>query len=225
MFFSIYSSISPAKVSFFYKKTISADFFYRTTAQLEKKIESLVSLLSTGRGPLAPTVEPGSDTFVLTPTNPEHGRLHDIPSSSGEVAAVPTIPAATGNSGHDCCVAGRYGGCGIAALTPAGSVTSDLDFREERAEKLLNLYREEFSVHIAVEFVSPQETAQELQATRPWLFRTVMMLACRDERSRQIEQAIQIARDFADAMLIRGEKSLDLLQALLVYNTWCVALP
>jgi hypothetical protein len=185
-----------------------------------------VALLSTGRTPAPSIVEPRSDVHVLVEPvreKPDIGCLQDAPSGSGDFGSdIPaTVPA---NSCLERSAIGRYSACGIAALTPAGSVASDFEPRDERAEKLLNLFREQFAVHIPVEFISPDETPQELQATRPWLYRTVMMVACQDERSRQIEQGIQIARDMSDAMLIRGEKSLDMFQALLVYNTWCVAL-
>jgi hypothetical protein len=183
---------------------------------LEKKIESLVALLSTGRSPVSPIVEPRSDIHILAgppPIKPNIECPLDIPSNS--VSAVTSVIPAIGPS-----VAGRYAACDTAALTPAGSVTSDFELREERAEKLLKLFREQFQVHIPVQFILPEETPQELQATRPWLYRTVIMLACQDERSRQIEQGNQIARDLVEAMLIRGEKSLDMLHALLVFNTW-----
>lgn len=132
-----------------------------------------------------------------------------------------------GKQAWDAPLAGRYA-TGTAALTPAtssaaeGSVTSDLDPREERADWLLRIFRDQFAIHIPYVIISPDDTCQELQSNRPWVFRTVLMLAGQDERSRQIEQGMQLARDILEAMLIRGEKSLDMLQALLVYNTWCV---
>jgi hypothetical protein len=180
-----------------------------------------VTLLSSGRGPVNPIVESRSDIHVLVENppgaKPDIGCFQDVEPTCEDAACPGVIPE---NPGPDSRPSTRYGLCGIAALTPAGSVVSELDIGEERAEKLLNLYRERFAIHLPVEFISSEETPQSLQSTRPWLFRTVMMLASQDERSKQLEQAIQIARDFTDAMLIRGEKSLDMLQAMLIYNTW-----
>jgi hypothetical protein len=175
-----------------------------------------VALLSTGRSPANPIVEARSDIHVLAgppPAKPNIECLQGMPTNSGT-----TAPSA--NPAVESSVTGRYAACGIAALTPAGSVTSDFELREDRAEKMLKLFREQFQVHIPVEFILPEETAQGLQATRPWLYRTVIMLACQDERSRQIEQGNQIIRELIEAMLIRGEKSMDMFQALLVFNTW-----
>lgn len=180
-----------------------------------------MTLLSSGRGPVNPIVEPRSDIHILVEdppsAKPDISCLQDVATTCEEGACAGVMAE---KCSPDSCLPTRYGMCGIAALTPAGSVASELDVREERAEKLLNLYRERFAIHLPVEFISSEETPQSLQSTRPWLFKTVMILASQDERSRQLEQAIQMARDFADAMLIRGEKSLDMLQAMLLYNTW-----
>ncbi|KIN04362.1 hypothetical protein OIDMADRAFT_176791 [Oidiodendron maius Zn] len=195
---------------------VESDKCSRNTAQLEKKIESLVALLSTGRSPVSPIVEPRSDIHVLAAASPSAKPniecLQDMPSNAG-TTTTSVQPA------FDSSVTARYAAGSTAALTPACSVASDFELREERAEKLLR-FKEQFQVHIPVEFVLPGETPQGLQASRPWLYRTVMMLSCQEERNRQIEQGNQIARDLMEAMLIRGEKSLDMFQALLVYNTW-----
>lgn len=170
--------------------------------------------------PVPPILEPRSDIHVLAerspPRQPEINHSQGTSPSTADSAFTDPV---NWNAIIDGCV-GRSAS-GIAALTPStGSVASELDLREERAEKLLSLYRDQFEIHIPVQFVSPEETAQELYSTRPWVFRTVMMLACQDARKRQLDQSVQLVRDFADAMLVRGEKSLDMLQALLIYNSW-----
>lgn len=191
-------------------------FCSRTTAQLEKKIENLVTLLSTGRAPANIIIQPPSDipVFMEPPAaKPGIGCLQDL-SSSGI-----TTPSAA-NPPWECSVAAQYAASGVAALTPAGSISSDLEPREERAESLLKLFREQFAIHIPVAFVSPELTLQELQAKKPWVYRVVLMLACQDERSKQIEQGIQITKDFTEALLIRGQKNLDMLEACLIYCSW-----
>jgi hypothetical protein len=123
----------------------------------------------------------------------------------------------------------QYAMHGTAALTPAtssaaeGSVTSDFDPREEHSDRLLQVFRDQFAVHVPYFLVAPDETPLGLQTSRPWLFRTVTMLACQDDRTRQIELGIQIARELTEAMLIRAERSMDMFQALAVFNSWCVA--
>ena len=179
-----------------------------------------MALLSTGRSPVSPIFQPRSDIPIIARPPPAKPNIECLQATPSNSSATPNLvePA------FDLSVAGRYAVCGTAALTPAGSVMSDFELPEERAEKLLKLFREQFQVHIPVEFILPKETAQELRATRPWLYRTVMMLACQNQRSRQIEQGNQIARDLMEAMLVRAEKSLDMFQAWLVFNTWRVSL-
>ncbi len=48
------------------------------------------------------------------------------------------------------------------------------------------------------------------------------MVASYKNRASQIEVSKDIVRDITSAMLLRGEKSLDMLQALIVYNAWSV---
>jgi hypothetical protein len=48
------------------------------------------------------------------------------------------------------------------------------------------------------------------------------MLAAQEERTRQQEMGKQIVSEIASAMLLKGEKSLDMLQSLCICNLWLV---
>jgi len=65
-------------------------------------------------------------------------------------------------------------------------------------------------------------SADELRSQKPWLYRTVLMIAAQEERLQQQELGKQIVSDIASAMLLRGEKSLDMLQSLCICNLWSV---
>lgn len=164
------------------------------------------------------TSSPGIPLFVEPPPpKPDASCLQNL-ARNGD-----TVPALENPSWERECerpVPGPYAACGVAALTPACSVASDVEPRDEKAEGLLRLFREQFAVHIPITFISAEDTPQELQAKRPWVYRTVLMLASQEERSKQIEQGVQITRDLTDALLIRGQRNLDLLQALLIYSSW-----
>lgn len=47
-----------------------------------------------------------------------------------------------------------------------------------------------------------------------------MIVASQQKRLQQTEMAKQICMDIAEALVLRGERSLDMLQAVIVYNTW-----
>jgi hypothetical protein len=191
---------------------------------LEQKIESLVALLSTGRVPVSSVGQsPAESQTLLDPSQvkPNIGCLQEFPSESKEIS-IPGKPVGPTLATH-------YAMHGTAALTPAtsssaaeGSVTSDFDPHEEHSDRLLQVFRDQFAVHVPYFLIAPDETPLELQTSRPWLFRTIMMLASQDQRSRQIELGIQIVRELTEAMLIRAERSMDMFQALAVFNSWCV---
>lgn len=62
-------------------------------------------------------------------------------------------------------------------------------------------------------------TAQDLQAEKPVLFNSIMMAAC-DDPFEQIERATYLRKDLAERIMVRGESSLDILQAILVACAW-----
>jgi hypothetical protein len=61
-------------------------------------------------------------------------------------------------------------------------------------------------------------TADQLQDQKPWLHKTVSMIASHEDRVHQIEIAKEIVLGISSAMLIRGDKNLDMLQSLILYN-------
>jgi hypothetical protein len=103
--------------------------------------------------------------------------------------------------------------------TAEGSDSSDPD-SQDKSEHLLQIFREQFAIHIPFLILSADETPQHLESTRPWLYRTMLMIASYEDLVRQEVTSKQIGTDIALAMLLRGEKTLDMLQALLVYNAW-----
>lgn len=47
-----------------------------------------------------------------------------------------------------------------------------------------------------------------------------MLVASNRKRMQQVEMAKQLAMDIAGALILRGDRSLDMLQALVTYNAW-----
>lgn len=88
------------------------------------------------------------------------------------------------------------------------------------SRRLLDIYREQFAPHFPFIHISDRISACELRHERPWLYRSVLMIAAQEERLRQQELGKQIVSDIALTMLLRGDKSLDMLQALCVCNLW-----
>lgn len=87
-------------------------------------------------------------------------------------------------------------------------------------EALLNVYRTELQrVHPFV-IVPAHISAAALKATRPFLMSAIRMVAShRNLRSMQA-QMYQLMRHLSDHLLIRSEKSLDLLLGIIVIAGW-----
>lgn len=103
-----------------------------------------------------------------------------------------------------------------------GTFISDSDIEATSPENLLRIFRERFAIHSPYAIFPPDISADKLRANHPWLYRIVLVVASSHDRNQQIELGKQIAVDIAAAMIARGEKTLDMLQCLLVYNTWYV---
>ena len=68
--------------------------------------------------------------------------------------------------------------------------------------------------------VLPELSAAELAQTKPFLYRTVLMAASYHDKAGQIRMAKEIFQYLSVHMIIENEKSLDLLQGLLVLMAW-----
>jgi hypothetical protein len=90
------------------------------------------------------------------------------------------------------------------------------------SRKLLNVYREQFAPHFPFIQIPDGISVDELRSQKPWLCRTILMVAAQEERLVQQELGKQIVSEMASAILLRGEKSLDMLQSLCICNLWSV---
>lgn len=87
-------------------------------------------------------------------------------------------------------------------------------------EALLRIYREELMPTYPFVIVSSHTSAADLQATRPFLMACIRMVASfRSMRSMQ-GQMYQLMSYISEHMLIRSERSLDLLAGIIVIVTW-----
>lgn len=153
-----------------------------------------------------------------------HSELSPIaaipPSYEGTSSGVSWVPAA-GSSVQHSNSAGPFHQSKFAATgprQPLGSVPNL--FLAHEANRLLSVYREQFAPRFPFIDIPDGLPAEDLRNQKPWLYRTIMMVAAQDNRSRQQELGEHIFSEMACAMLLRGEKSLDMLQSLCVCNLW-----
>ncbi|KAG4437722.1 hypothetical protein IFR05_006805 [Cadophora sp. M221] len=208
----------------------------RNTAALEQKIESLVSLLSSTQAQGVPIrsshLTPPESRGFSEPSPPTDGQqTTDFPSPDRRWVDPP-----------------REGSCHAAWISPgsasaqsfvgghdlfppiinqSGIAISATNRQEARpappipdANALLSIFKEIFLPRFPFIIIPDNMTADLLRSEKPWLYKSVMMVAYQEDRFRQIEISKQFLVDISSALLLRGEKSLDMLQGMVVYNAW-----
>jgi len=92
----------------------------------------------------------------------------------------------------------------------------------QESDRLLNVFRKQFSPRFPFVIIPRNISADELRIQKPWLLKTVIMVASQGDRARQIEMVRKMNMEIAEAMLVRGERSLDMLEGLILFNSWYV---
>lgn len=101
---------------------------------------------------------------------------------------------------------------------PTGSALIDVTLDE--AEMLLDRYRRLLSAGMPFVVLPKEATAQLLHEQRPVLLRAVSTVALFHDLPRQQILVKDLIRDVGERMLVRGEKSIDILQGILVLVGW-----
>lgn len=91
--------------------------------------------------------------------------------------------------------------------------------RQDAAFLLLE-YRTTMSHHFPFVVIPPDTTSDTLRHGRPMLWKAVMTAASYHKSIRQEAMGWKLMEEFSTRLLMRAEKSLDLLQALLVHLCW-----
>jgi hypothetical protein len=200
------------------------------TTQLEQKIESLVNLLSAAQGGVLAKLD------YLTPPGNEDQYEPTASTHSGPDSARPTqiswaAPPLIG-------VQSKTSWSPDMPLHPAvqpsvvkpgkhprpSSVDENINLvsknivSDGQQERLLNVFRERYSPHWPFIIIPSGLTANQLQNQKPWLHKTILMIASFEDRVHQLEVAKEIVLGISSAMLIRGDKNMDMLQSLILYN-------
>lgn len=82
----------------------------------------------------------------------------------------------------------------------------------------------EFKTNLAKQFpfvvLHPDSVSQDLRHQRPLLWKAIMTASSHRQSDRQMALGAELMEDLTMRLLFRAEKSLDLLQALLVFIAW-----
>ncbi|KAH8693189.1 hypothetical protein BGW36DRAFT_386105 [Talaromyces proteolyticus] len=89
-----------------------------------------------------------------------------------------------------------------------------------RKDACLNVYRSSMEIYFPFILVPLHMSAKELSETKPFLARTIFSVAHYKESGPHTERGKDLLRHLSERLLLEGEKTLDLLQGMLVYITW-----
>ncbi|RDW82404.1 hypothetical protein BP6252_03516 [Coleophoma cylindrospora] len=174
-------------------------------AQLEEKLDGIVSLLKSSQ-----KKSPGSASPAPAVPNVVH---ESMPSSlmATETMKWPiTPPQSTPQP------------CGLepSFRIPNIQVPSHQELFRSDPDSLLTLYRVYMNDQFPFVVIPMEMTANDLQQQKPFLLKVILMVASVRDMAGQTRMAEAIMEHVAQNMILRGEKSLDLLQGLLVFIAW-----
>jgi len=93
-------------------------------------------------------------------------------------------------------------------------------FVGQEAEQLISVFRAHMAPQFPFVVVPPHMRARKLCAGNPFLYRAVVVVAsCRDVAG-QVVWRKDFMRHLCEQVLMGSQKSLDILQGLLVFITW-----
>lgn len=111
-----------------------------------------------------------------------------------------------------------------SASTPSTASAKErpqgIDIRDP--ETILNFYRNNIADKFPFVVITPSTTAYALSRDKPLLFKAIVMVASAQDVKAQAAMAEEIVEYLSLHLLLRSEKSLDMLQGLLVFMGWYI---
>ncbi|KAM0340896.1 hypothetical protein ACHAPU_010313 [Fusarium lateritium] len=164
-------------------------------AQLEKKIDGIVSLLANQRKGLSP----------LTPESPQESQ----PQAHSEAVSIPPVVPIRLNT---------------TAIPP--QLGSDMElfpgFRvsQQQAAECISVYQRDYVPHFPFVPVPEHITSHELYAESSLLFWTILAVVSPLEEKVQMGFKLWFRKYLAEHIVVQQERSVDILQSILVYLGW-----
>ncbi|KAF7555776.1 hypothetical protein G7Z17_g1910 [Cylindrodendrum hubeiense] len=180
-------------------------------AQLEKKLDGIVSLLAASqqmqaKAPLPLTPESPKGFQILQPPS-------EIPVSQFLGFKEPVEPASCG---------GHCGDLGDGATNDLLELELFPGFRitHDQADGHLEAYRRDLMPVFPFVTFPEDVTSRDLYAHSPFLFWTIMSVTAQLPKDVQAETKVWFRKYIAEHVVVQQEKRLDMLQAILIYLAW-----
>lgn len=193
-------------------------------SQLEEKINTLTDLLTTTGKAIGSNTASQPDPVDQGPDdNPDQRQ-----------SSLPTPPVSTSTETRHVCEPAndillslrcdRSFGSGKRSETASTTAYAEnfpsFQMAPVLEERLFSDFRTEMNRHFPFVIVPPQATTAAFREEKPFLFRVCIAAACHVDPALQRQMGEDLMKYVGDRMLLKGEKSLDLLQGILVFTAW-----
>ncbi len=115
---------------------------------------------------------------------------------------------------------------GVAPIRTALPVSEprprSVDIDSELAQELLDKYLAS-STHFPFILIPPGAGAEKLRRSQPLLVLAIMTITTEGQLQRRLEE--DFLKRLAECVIVRGEKSLDIISSIVVYLAWSVFWP
>lgn len=198
----------------------------RRVAEMEEKLDGLMALLAQKQADDAATASESSSgaSHITAATTPSDTSLqpfaHSLaPSIASSQSFTPSIASSV--SGSNLFVQQPLPVFTFANFDPFQDVISRgiVDF--SRAEDSIRFFQTK-AAHFPFVIIPPKTTLDSLRRERPFLLLSIITFAAVSNEKLQIQLDLEIRESLSKRIIVESEKSLDLLQGLLVYLTWYV---
>jgi hypothetical protein len=199
---------------------------------MEQKLDGLVTLLAASHPQALPSAAPDSHPFLTPNSLSPDTRTSEF--GPIQIPLVPVVPLEEKTQKCPCSENPIREGpskdtmMGVMAPGPRCQDFSEernllvLDLNDEVAAALLENYQASMANYFPFVVIPSNTTAQQLRISKPFLFLSVMAVSSYQKTGRKTTLSAEIMRRLSEQMLFKGEKSLDLLQGVLVYAEWFV---
>lgn len=92
-----------------------------------------------------------------------------------------------------------------------------------QADALLDRYRRHLAPQFPFVVVPLTTNAEGLRIEKPFVFRAIIVSSAYDDLAHQRELGKEAIKYLSEHMIVRGEKTLDLLQGILILTSWYVS--
>ena len=191
------------------------NLLFRRVAQLEQKLDGLVTLLTSNKSTLQanPSSQTSGEFFPRSPVSLESNASTVGPSTAAPPSGIMNGGMTTVQNINDSILPND-------PVDGAADRSLSVDRGDQEAELLLLEFKTNMTQQFPFVVIAAESTSQSLQHEKPLLWKAIMVAASHEKSDRQLALGSKLMEDLTTRLLLGVERSLDLLQALLIFIAW-----